>query len=251
MSDLQYLETLQGRRIALRQTEGRGPVVMFCHGLRSDMEGSKALHLEDWARGAGQAFMRFDCSGHGLSGGRFEEGCIGDWLEDAAAVLKARCRGPVVLVGSSMGGWLSLLLAREMPQRLAGLVTVAAAPDFTEDGFWAGFDEGQRQQVMKAGQIDLPSEYGAPLPVTRRLIEDGRKRLVLRSPLALPFPTRLLQGTADEAVDMSVALRLLEHAGGDDIRLTLVKGADHRFCAPTELDLITAAVAEVLTAAGA
>lgn len=251
MSDPQFLETPKGRRIAVRRTEGRGPMVVFCHGLRSDMEGTKALHIEDWARGEGRAFLRFDCSGHGLSSGRFEDGCIGDWFEDAAAVLGAFGTDRVVLVGSSMGGWLSLLLARAMPERLAGLVTIAAAPDFTEDGFWAGFSEDQRRELMKTGQVSLPSEYGEPLIITRRLIEEGRERLVLRQPLELPFPTRFLQGTADEAVEMAVALRLLEHAGGADIRLTLVKGADHGFSGPAELGLITAAISEVLVAGAA
>ena len=249
MSDPHYLDTPQGRRIAFRYTQGRGPVIVFCHGLRSDMEGTKALHLEDWAHREGRSFLRFDCSGHGLSGGRFEDGSIGDWLEDSAAALTSLAQGRVIIVGSSMGGWLALLLAREMPERVAGLVTIAAAPDFTEDSFWAAFNADQRRQVMEEGRISLPSDYEAPLVVTRRLIEDGRARLVLRSPLDLAFPTRFLQGTADEAVDMSVALRLLDHARGEDIRLTLVRGADHRFSGPRELDLITAAVAEVLAGA--
>lgn len=249
MSDPQYLDTPQGRRIAFRRIEGRGPVIVFCHGLRSDMEGTKALHLEDWARREGRAFLRFDCSGHGLSSGRFEDGSIGDWQEDAAAVLTTLTEAKVIVVGSSMGGWLALLLAREMPERLAGLVTIAAAPDFTEDSFWAAFDADQRRRLMEEGRISLPSDHEEPLIVTRRLIEDGRERLVLRRPLDLPFPTRFLQGTADEAVDMSLALRLLEHASGEDIRLTLAKGADHRFSGPRELDLIIAAVAEVLAGA--
>ncbi|SDI34974.1 alpha/beta fold hydrolase [Aliiruegeria lutimaris] len=251
MSEPQFLTTPQGRRIAYHQSAGMGPTVMFCHGLRSDMEGTKALHLEEWARAQGRAFIRFDCSGHGKSGGAFEEGCIGDWAEDAAAVMNGLTEGKVVLVGSSMGGWLSLLLARDLSERLAGLVTIAAAPDFTEDGFWAEFSEAQRAEVMEAGQVSLPSDYGDPLIVTRRIIEDGRERLVLRSPLPLPFPTRFLQGTADADVDPSVALRLLDHATGDDIRLTLVKGADHRFSEPDELSLIVTAVEEVLAGGAA
>ncbi|NDR59127.1 alpha/beta fold hydrolase [Aliiruegeria sabulilitoris] len=246
MSEPQFLTTPQGRRIAYHQSAGEGPTVMFCHGLRSDMEGTKALYLEEWARAQCRAFIRFDCSGHGKSSGAFEEGCIGDWAEDAAAVMTGLVDGKVVLVGSSMGGWLSLLMARDLSERLAGLVTIAAAPDFTEDGFWAEFSEAQRAEVMEAGQVSLPSDYGDPLIVTRRIIEDGRERLVLRSPLPLPFPTRFLQGTADADVDPSVALRLLDHATGDDIRLTLVKGADHRFSEPDELSLIVTAVEEVL-----
>ncbi|MFD0980924.1 alpha/beta fold hydrolase [Tropicimonas aquimaris] len=250
-SDPEFLTTRQGRKIAFRRIAGTGPVVVFLHGLRSDMEGTKALHLEQWARDTGRAFLRFDCSGHGLSGGTFEEGCIGDWAEDAAEVLAELTEGPLVLVGSSMGGWLSLLMARAMPERMAGLVTIAAAPDFTEDGFWAGFTDAQKAALETDGQVALPSDYGDPLIVTRRMIEDGRDRLVLRTPLPLPFPTRFLQGTADLDVDMSVALRLLDHAEGDDMRLTLLKGADHRFSEPSDLALIASTVEEVIAAGDA
>jgi len=158
--------------------------------------------------------------------------------------------GRQVLVGSSMGGWISLLLARAMPGRVAGLVTVAAAPDFTEDSMWAGFDEGQRRALLETGQVALPSEYGDPYVITRRLIEDGRDRLVLRTPLDLPFPVRFLQGTADRDVEMAVALRLLDHAQGPDMRLTLVAGADHRFSDPDCLALIVASVEEAIARAG-
>ncbi|MEE4121125.1 MAG: alpha/beta hydrolase [Paracoccaceae bacterium] len=246
----EFIETPQGRRLACHRTPGAGPTVVFLGGLRSDMTGTKALHLEGWARRTGRSFLRFDYSGHGQSSGRFEEGCIGDWAEDAAAMLEAATEGPLVLVGSSMGGWQALLAARAHPGRLAGLVTVAAAPDFTEDSMWAGFSEAQRAQLLAKGRIALPSEYGEDLVVTRRLIEDGRDHLVLRAPLALPCPVRFLQGTADADVDMSVALRLLAHAEGPDIRLTLVKGADHRFSTPDCLALITASVEEVLARAG-
>jgi len=245
MPEPHYLDTPQGRRLAYHRTEGAGPTVVFLGGLRSDMEGTKALHLEAWARREGRAFLRFDYSGHGQSSGRFEEGCIGDWAEDTTAVLGTLVEGKLVLVGSSMGGWQALLAARAAPERLSGLVTIAAAPDFTEDGMWADFTEAQRSEVMDQGRTALPSEYGAPMIVTRRLIEEGRQRLVLRTPLALPCPTRMLQGTDDADVDMSVALRLLAHAEGVDIRLTLVKGADHRFSSPDCLDLITAAIEQV------
>ena len=245
MAEPQHLDTPQGRRIAFHRTEGTGPMVVFLGGLRSDMDGTKALHLEAWARARGRAFLRFDYSGHGQSSGTFEEGAIGDWAEDAAAVLAALTDGPLVLVGSSMGGWQALLAARAQPDRLAGLVTVAAAPDFTEDGMWAEFTEAQKREVMEQGRTALPSDYGTPMVVTRRLIEDGRRHLMLRAPLSLPMPVRLLQGTEDADVDMSVALRLLAHAEGPDIRLTLVKGADHRFSTPDCLAMIVAAIDEV------
>ena len=240
-----FLTTLQGRRLVYERVEGQGPGVVFLGGFNSDMQGTKALHLDAWARAAGRAFLRFDYSGHGESGGRFEDGCIGDWLEDARAVIEAATEGPQVLVGSSMGGWIALLLARERPERVAGLVGIAAAPDFTEAGFWAGFTEAEREALMREGVVLRPSDYGAPYPITRRLIEDGRRHLLLETPLTLPMPVRLLQGTADAEVPVEWALRLLDHADGPDLRLTLVKGADHRFSDPGCLALIEAAVADV------
>ncbi len=248
----EYLDTPQGRRIAHHRTKGAGPGVVFLGGFRSDMDGTKALHLEAWARARGRAFLRFDYSGHGQSGGRFEDGAIGDWAEDSAAALEALTEGPQILVGSSMGGWIALLLARSMPARVAGLVGIAAAPDFTEDSIWAGATEAQRAEMMRAGFISLPSDYSdEPYIFTRRLVEDGRRHLVLRAPLPLPCPVRLLQGTADADVPVSVALRLLEHAEGPDIRLTLVKGADHRFSSPDCLTLIETALAEISAAGDA
>lgn len=237
-----FLKTPSGRRIAHERLQGRGPGIVFLGGFRSDMQGSKAVHLRDWAQAQGRAFLRFDYSGHGASSGRFEDGCIGDWAQDARDVISTLTQGPQILVGSSMGGWISLLIARDLPQHVAGLVTIAAAPDFTERGFWAGFTEDQRASLMQDGQVALPSDYGAPLILTRRLIEDGRDHLVLDRPLSLPFPVRMLQGTDDADVPVSWALDLLAHALGDDLRLTLVKGADHRFSSPDCLALITQTV---------
>lgn len=240
MTTAKHLRTPQGRRIAHHRLPGRGPTVVFLGGLRSDMTGTKALHLQTWAAQTGRAFVRFDYSGHGASSGRFEEGCIGDWAEDTAALLDS-VAGPKLLVGSSMGGWQALLAAGRGD--VAGLVTIAAAPDFTAL-IEAALTPGQRAELAQ-GQTALPSDYGDPLPVTRRLIEDGARHQVLTRPLDLPMPVRLLQGTDDAEVDMAVALRLLAHARGPDIRLTLVKGADHRFSSPACLDLITAAIAEI------
>ena len=244
----QHLHTPQGRTIAYHLAAGNGPAVVFLGGFMSDMAGTKAVFLEDWCRAQGRAFLRFDYSGHGESSGRFTDGTIGDWCADARAALTL-IDGPVVLVGSSMGGWISLLLARERPEKVAGLVTIAAAPDFTEDSMWAGFDADQRTALERDGKIALPSDYGDPYTITRRLIKDGRDNLVLRSPLNLPFPVRFLQGTADADVEMSVALRLLDHATGADMRLTLVKGADHRFSDDACLDLITTTVTDVIARA--
>jgi len=244
----EYLDTPEARRIAYNYTPGTGPGVVFLGGFKSDMEGTKALALEAWARAQGRAFLRFDYSGHGVSGGAFDEGAIGDWYEDARDTILALTEGPQILVGSSMGGWISLLMAREHPEKIAGLVTIAAAPDFTEDGYWASFDQETRHKLESQGSIEVPSDYGDPYVITRRLINEGRTRLVLRSPLALPFPTRFLQGTADTSVSVETALRLLEHADGADMRLTLVKDADHSFSTPDCLALIKTALAEVIDA---
>ncbi|WP_444666744.1 alpha/beta fold hydrolase [Cereibacter changlensis] len=246
MSEPQFLTTPEGRRIAYRLTPGQGPTVVFLGGFRSDMEGSKAQHLQAWAEREGRAFLRFDYSGHGASSGAFLDGAIGDWFEDARAALSL-APGPLLLVGSSMGGWISLLLAKALPERIAGLVGIAAAPDFTEDSMWAAFDADQRAALLRDGQVAQPSDYSdEPYIITRRLIEEGRNRLVLREPLPLPFPVRLLQGTADTDVPPAVALRLLDHATGGDIRLTLVKGADHRFSSPDCLALIETTITDLL-----
>jgi pimeloyl-ACP methyl ester carboxylesterase len=240
-----YLETPQGRRLAYHKTEGTGPCVVFLGGLKSDMMGTKAVFLEDWAKREGRAFLRFDYSGHGESSGAFTDGCIGDWAEDTLAAVEALTEGPILPVGSSMGGWQSLLLVRALPARIAGLVTIAAAPDFTEDGYWASFTEAQKKTLAETGQVELPSDYMEPYIITRRMIEDGRKQLVLRDPLHLPFPTRFLQGTADTAVSVATAVRLLEHAQGPDMQLQLVKDADHRFSDDRCLELLIQAVEKV------
>ena len=240
-----YLDTAAGRRIAYHQSAGTGPGIVFLGGFKSDMDGTKAIHLEAWAKAQGRAFLRFDYSGHGQSSGAFTDGAIGDWAEDAQAAIEALTEGPQVLVGSSMGGWISLLMTKRIPERIAALVTIAAAPDFTEDSMWGGFTDAQKTE-LEAGQVALPSDYGEPYIITKRLIEDGRNNLVLRAPLPLPFPVRFLQGTADADVEMSVALRLMDHADGPDMRLTLLKDADHRFSDPQALGVIEAAVIDVL-----
>lgn len=247
MSDPHFFATPQGRRLAYHLHAGRGPVVVFLGGLKSDMEGTKALHLEDWARREGRAFLRFDYSGHGQSSGLFEEGAIGDWAQDSFEIIQALTEGPVLPVGSSMGGWQALLLSRSMGARIAGMVTIAAAPDFTEDGYWASFTDAQKSQIEKAGQVEIPSDYMEPYIITRRMIEDGRQHLVLHAPLELPFPVRCLQGTRDTAVSTDTALRLLDHATCPDMRLTLVKDADHRFSDGPCLTLIEAAIEDVLS----
>ncbi|SEO62871.1 Pimeloyl-ACP methyl ester carboxylesterase [Salinihabitans flavidus] len=246
MRETKFLTTDQGRQIAYHKSAGKGPCVVFLSGLKSDMEGTKAVHLEAWAQARGQAFLRFDYSGHGESSGEFSEGCIGDWHEDALAVVAALTEGPLIVVGSSMGGWQALLLARAIPERIAGMVTIAAAPDFTEDGYWANFTAAQKRELEEEGLVELPSDYMEPFIITRRMIEDGRERLVLRSPLVLDFPVRMLQGTEDTAVSRETALHLLDHAQSPDMRLTFVRGKDHRFSDEDCLKLIESSLEEVL-----
>jgi pimeloyl-ACP methyl ester carboxylesterase len=242
-----FLTTPQTRHIAYHQTQGRGPGVVFLGGFRSDMDGAKALHLQSWAEAAGRAFLRFDYSGHGRSHGTFADGAISDWREDAAAVLQTLTDGPQVLVGSSMGGWLALLLARDMGAHVAAVVGIAAAPDFTQAMWEQEFTDQDRIDLLKTGQVLRPSAYAdEPYVITRRLIEDGRQNLLLDRDLILPMPVRLLQGTADSDVQPSVALALLDHCQCPDLRLTLVKDADHRFSTPDCLELITKTVEDVL-----
>jgi pimeloyl-ACP methyl ester carboxylesterase len=241
-----YLTSPAGGRLAYHHTQGSGPGVVFLGGFKSDMTGTKAVYLEGWAKARGQGFLRLDYSGHGASGGAFEDGCIGDWADDAAAVIAAVTSGPQVLVGSSMGGWIALLLARANPAAVAGLVGIAAAPDFTVD-VEAEMTPAEHAAMARDGRVVQPSDYAdQPYVFTRKLIEDGRNQQVLNAPLHLPFPVRLLQGTADKDVLPAVALRLLDHVTGGDVRLTLVKDADHRFSTPECLALIGDTVAGIL-----
>lgn len=244
MAEPQFMTSAEGRRLAYHATPGKGPGVVFLGGFKSDMTGSKALFLQDWAVATGRAFLRLDYSGHGASGGAFEDGCIGDWAADARAVIDAVTTGPQVLVGSSMGGWIALLLARMLP--LAGLVGIAAAPDFT-NAIWDAASAEERSLLMEAGRIAQPSDYSdEPYVVTRKLIMDGRRQSVLTRPLDLPFAVRLLQGTDDTDVPVATAVRLMEHATSPDMQLRVVKGVDHRFSTPVCLAMIVQAVEEVL-----
>lgn len=239
-------ETTTGRKIAYHKTDGSDPGVVFLGGFMSDMEGTKATYLEQWARDKGRAFLRFDYSGHGHSSGAFRDGCISEWADDAEQAIMGLTDGPQIMVGSSMGGWIALLMAKRISQKIAGLVGIAAAPDFTEDSMWAGFSDSQRTAIMAKGHLELESEYSDdPYIITKKLIEDGRTQLVLREPLNLPFPARFLHGTADADVDRSVALRLLDHVQCDDARLTLVKGANHSFSEPENLIMIRRAIHSV------
>lgn len=238
-----YLELSPDRRLAHHRTPARGagqalPGVVFFGGFKSDMEGTKALALEAWAKRTGRAFLRFDYTGHGQSSGVFEDGCISDWAADARDAVAALTEGPQIIVGSSMGGWIALLLARAAPERIAALIGIAAAPDFTVS-MKLEMDADAEAELAATGRWSRPSDYSDdPYVITRRLLEDGADNLVLTRPLSLPFPVRLLQGTADADVPVAVAERLFAHIEGPDLRLTLVKDADHRFSGPKELALL-------------
>ena len=244
MSDPDILKTTDGRHIAYHKVKAQdsrasSPGVVFLGGFRSDMTGTKAIFLEDWARELGLGFLRFDYTGHGASSGVFEEGCIGDWAQDAADAVEALTEGPQIFVGSSMGGWIAVILARRMPERVAGLVGIAAAPDFTEDSMWARASAAQRRDIAAKGRVELPSDYSDdPYVITRKLIEDGRDHLVLRAPMTAAFPVRLLQGTADADVPQERALQLLALLDGSDVRATFVRGSDHRMSGEPELSLL-------------
>jgi pimeloyl-ACP methyl ester carboxylesterase len=225
-------------RLAYARLPGLGPGVVFLPGFRSDMQGSKALALRDHCAAQGRALLRFDYSGHGESAGRFEDGTIGAWAADAVDAFDALTSGPQVLVGSSMGGWIALLLARARPERVAGLIGIAPAPDFTQALMWPAISEAQRQTIMQAGVLHLPSEYGEPTPVTRALIEDGKRHAMLDAPIPLTCPVRILQGMQDPDVPWRHALRLVEALQGNDVRLHLVKDGDHRLSRPEDLRLL-------------
>jgi pimeloyl-ACP methyl ester carboxylesterase len=230
-----------GASIAYRQRVGKSPGIVFIGGFRSDMTGSKATAVDEFCAARGQAFLRFDHFAHGQSSGAWEDATIGRWAADLVAVLDALTEGPQILAGSSMGGWLMLLAAKARPERVAALVGIAAAPDFTEDLMWAGFSDAQRTALLRDGQITLASDYDAVgTVVTRRLIEDGRERLVLRDPLPIACPIRLLHGLRDPDVPWRTSLRLAEHVAGADVRLTLVKDGDHRLSTPADLALLQA-----------
>ena len=233
-------------RLAWARLPGRQPGVVFLPGFRSDMEGSKAIALRDHCAATGRAILRFDYGGHGASAGRFEDGTIGQWAADAIAVLDALTEGPQLLVGSSMGGWIALLVARARPGRVAGLIGLAPAPDFTTALMWPAFSDAQRAEIMENGVLQLPSQYGEPTPITRALIEDGPRQNLLDAPIPLRCPVRILQGMRDPDVPWRHALRLVDALEGADVRLHLIKDGDHRLSRPEDLTLLTQTVDHML-----
>ncbi len=241
------LATADGQTLAYHHTPGRTPGVVFLGGYASDMTGTKATALEAHVQARGNAFLRFDYRGHGQSSGRFEDGTIGRWRDDALAAFDALTEGPQLLVGSSMGGWIALLLALARPDRVCGLVGIAAAPDFTEDLMWAEFDDAQRATLRRDRILRLPSEYSdEPGIVTMDLIEDGRNQLLLRAPIPIGVPVRLLQGMRDPDVPYRVALTLADRLESDDVQIRLIKDGDHRLSTERDLTLLMEAVDSLL-----
>ncbi|MBS0546578.1 MAG: alpha/beta hydrolase [Proteobacteria bacterium] len=249
MNDKSRAERLarpDGNFVAYARTAGHAPTVVFLGGFRSDMTGTKAVALEQWARARGNAFLRFDYLGHGQSSGRFEDGTIGRWLDDSLAAIDALTSGKLVLVGSSMGGWLSLLVALKRPERLSGLVLIAAAPDFTERMLLAGLSPEEQATLQKEGRLERPSQYSPePSVFTWKLIEEGRNHLVLDKKLALPCPVRLLHGQNDPDVPWEYSLQIAQHLDAPDVVTTFVKGGDHRLSTQADIARLIATVEEL------
>jgi pimeloyl-ACP methyl ester carboxylesterase len=254
-SGADFIEVGQGetsRRIAVRMRKGAGPALVWLGGFMSDMGGTKAMALDQWAEAHGRACLRFDYSGHGESGGRFVDGTISRWLEESLAVFEACCEGPQIVVGSSMGGWLALLLARELrraPGRnasTAGLVLIAPAVDFTEALMWKRFPEEIRRQIETTGVWERPSQYSdQPYLITKGLIEDGRRHLLLGGLIETGCPVRILQGVQDPDVPFDHAVELVSRLAQDDVVLTLVKDGDHRLSRLEDIERLLAVVAEL------
>jgi pimeloyl-ACP methyl ester carboxylesterase len=225
-----------GATIAYHRLAGRVPGIVFLGGFRSDMTGSKALFLEDYCRRRGRAYVRFDYFGHGASSGDFALGTIGRWREDAIAVIDSLTAGPQILVGSSMGVWIMLLAALARPGRVAALVGIAGAPDFTEELLWPRLTPAQREAIIEHGSVVLPSVFDpAGYLYTRALVEDGTRHLLLRKPIALDMPVLLLHGLADGSVPWQLSLRLAERLESRDVAVTLVKDGEHRLSTPADL----------------
>ncbi len=236
-----------GATIAYRRRAGKGPGIVFLSGFMSDMNGTKATFLDDYAAGRGRAYLRFDAYAHGASSGDFNAATVGRWRADAVAALDTLTEGPQIVVGSSLGGWLMLLAALDRPPRVAALVGIAAAPDATEALMWVRLPPEMREKMMRDGYVDLPSHYGeAPYRFTRKLIEDGRQHLVMDRPLPIACRVRLLHGMLDPDVPWQTSLDLAQHLSGADVTVTLVKDGDHRLSRPQDLDLLARTLDELL-----
>lgn len=243
-----YLDTTLGKLAYCKHVFAESKVgVVFLGGLRSDMGGTKALALEAFCQEQRISFLRFDYMGHGMSDGEFTDGTIGVWKQNVLDVLDQLTEGPQVLVGSSLGGWLMVLAARERRERVAALVGVAVAPDFTEELMWEVFDADARAIIEREGAYEMPSEYSdCPYTITRDLIEDGRRHLVLREEIPIMCPVRLLHGMKDDDVPYAFSYRLAEQLASLDVEVLLEKGGDHRMSSEYSIGLLAGIVKEVI-----
>lgn len=232
---MEFLDRGDGTRIAFLRAPGNQPGFVFLPGFGSDMTGDKATHLAEHAQWRGLATLRLDYSGHGASDGAFEAGTIGQWCRDAMAVIDRATEGPLIVVGSSMGGWIALLAALARPERVAGLLLIAPAPDFTEWGLSADFTDAQREAMARDGEVRIPLPWNDALRITRALIEDGRQHRLLDGEIPVACPVRIVHGQADEQVPWEIALRVAERLTGADVRVTLVKDGGHRLSRPADL----------------
>jgi pimeloyl-ACP methyl ester carboxylesterase len=241
VGDLIHVDRGDGLNLALRVTGGAGPALLFLPGYASDMRGSKATALDAWARGTGRAMLRMDYSGCGESEGRFEDGTLARWRDDVLAVLDASA-GDVVLVGSSMGGWLALLVAVARPDRVRGLIGIAAAPDFTA---W-GYSEEEKLTILRDGRLEKPSPYGGSEIVTRAFWQSAEALRLTHAEIAIDCPVRLLHGEADAEVPPWLATRIAERVRSADVQTLLVKGGDHRLSRAADLTLLVRTVAHLM-----
>jgi pimeloyl-ACP methyl ester carboxylesterase len=236
-----------GATIAYHRRAGKAPGIVFLGGFMSDMTGTKAMHLDAFARARGQAYLRFDYFAHGASSGDFAEATVGRWKEDALAVIDELTAGPLILVGSSIGGWLMLLVALARPDRIAALVGIAAALDATEALMWARFPPEVREQILRAGAARRPSAYSSQgYLYTRKLIEDGRRHLLMDAAIPITCPVRLLHGMADPDVPWQTSVALAEKLASTNVRVTLVKDGDHRLSSERDLALLERTIEEML-----
>jgi pimeloyl-ACP methyl ester carboxylesterase len=244
---LSYLNRNNAPSLAYRKQDGADtslPTVLFLGGFRSDMEGTKAQFLANFCAKRNQSYVRFDYRGHGASEGRFEDATIGDWKQDSLDVLEQITSGPVLLIGSSMGGWLSLLIARDAPERLCGLIGLAPAPDFTREVL-DELDEAQKKEMMDQGLCKIPNDYGADYIFTRALIEEGEQHCMLDDPIKIDIPTRLIQGMQDTDVPWQKAHRINNALTSQDKKVYLLEDGDHRLSRPQDLDLLGKLVDEL------
>jgi pimeloyl-ACP methyl ester carboxylesterase len=243
---MKKLQRADGASIAYEHSPGKGPGVVFLCGFKSDMTGEKALALEAFCRRRGQAFLRFDYTGHGASSGAFTDGTIGAWTADAVFVLDELTEGRQILVGSSMGGWLMVLTALARPERIAGLIGISSAPDFTEELVWNGLSAEERATLQSDGVIHQDADYSdEPYPITKELIEDGRRHLVLEESIPLTCPARLLHGMADTDVPLRLSMTLAQRLAAEDVVVSLIKDAEHRLSRASDIERILEAVAEL------